>query len=235
MRGCDVLPPDPGDWRHYDVHGLVRISTNVLLTTVPPHFRVNSVIPNFRLEMVDDLDGFRDAVKHRVIGFTTRETGNQGLYYESDVPVFSRIGTEARWRFLVQDLASETTQAQAAALFFLEHGKGEIFEISGAEAARRAILLNMEEVRRPWNSSVAQVVRQCVYSCPRVDMTQLMDRHRSCIHLVRRHCVAVICRPVELALVPHGTRHYRSLGAGCCTVTSMITKVRGRRLRNVAS
>jgi len=72
-------------------------------------------------------------------------------------------------------------QARVAALFFLEHGRDEVFEIAADEAARRAILLNMEEIWRLWNSPAAQIVGQYAYFYPEIDLTGLVAAYRTCI------------------------------------------------------
>jgi len=77
--------------------------------------------------------------------------------------------------------------AQVAAIFFLEHGADEVVEIAADEAARRAVLLNMEEVWRLWNSPAAQVVSQYAYFYPELDMGGLMDAYGSCVTSFVRH------------------------------------------------
>lgn len=116
MTGSSVRDSQP--WLHFNIHDLVRLRTNVQLTTVPAHFRVDRLAPNFELEMVDALDGFLPKEARRVIGFTTYETGEEGLYYECDVPVFSLIGTAARWRFFVRGLAGDNARVVTSLPFY---------------------------------------------------------------------------------------------------------------------
>ncbi len=105
-------------WSHFDIHDLIRLRTNVQLTTVPRHFQVDRVEPNLEIEMVDHLDGFPATGPRRIVGFTTHQTEDEGLYFECEVPVFSLFGGEARWRFHVHGLTGDAARIVTALPFY---------------------------------------------------------------------------------------------------------------------
>jgi len=83
----------------------------------------------------------------------------------------------------------ETSQAsfpirkagRVRAVYFLERGPEAIVPISRSEAARRAALVNIDELSRFWNSPGAQLVGQYAYFYPELDVGAFMAEYAACL------------------------------------------------------
>jgi len=98
------------------------------------------------------------------------EQGTPGLRY-----LFGRYRQTARAPFPIRK------DAEVDSILFLEHGKSEIVELTAEEASRRAMLLNMEEIWRLWNSPASQLLGQYAYFNPRLDIRGFLERYAAIV------------------------------------------------------
>jgi len=105
-------------WVCYNIHGLVRIRTNIRGFDFPNYFRVPSIEPNLEIELVDHVERPKmDEVK-RMLGFGTYELGDGRLVHESEVPFLYLLGSNVRWRSVVTGLTEERTKIVTSVPWF---------------------------------------------------------------------------------------------------------------------
>ena len=71
--------------------------------------------------------------------------------------------------------------AQVHSVVLLERGPDGVEEIDPREAARRIMLINLEEILKFWNCPMTQVVAYYSYLYPEFDFERLMVRYWSCV------------------------------------------------------
>lgn len=105
-------------WLHYNIHDAARIRTNVPRLEIPEYFRVESIVPDFELRIVDRLDLVGGDGAVRKIGFGVYDYGDGVVVHEADLPFLSLIGSNARVRSLVSGLGDTRTRIDVAVPFF---------------------------------------------------------------------------------------------------------------------
>lgn len=105
-------------WLNYDIHGDVRVRTNVPHLEIPEYFRVGSIVPDFEIRIVDALDRLDGHKIVRKIGFGVTDYGNGMVCFESDLPFMSLFGARPTIRSLVSGLNGSKTAIDVAVPFF---------------------------------------------------------------------------------------------------------------------
>jgi len=70
-------------------------------------------------------------------------------------------------------------QAKVGPIFILERGPDRVADLDRAEALRRILLLNLEEVSKLWNSPLSGMLNHYAYFYPDLDLEGLMERYRT--------------------------------------------------------
>lgn len=102
----------------FDIHDLVKLRTNLWLSNLPPYFRVDSIDPNFEIQVVERIDATPSGSPRRAVGFTAHAMGDDEILFECDPPIFSLFGMKARWKLLLGDLGGDATTLTTAVPFF---------------------------------------------------------------------------------------------------------------------
>jgi hypothetical protein len=72
-------------------------------------------------------------------------------------------------------------RADVDTILFLERGRDGVVEIDEAEALRRVLLMNTEEISKMWNSPITVLLNHYAYFYPDLDFVSLMARYREAV------------------------------------------------------
>lgn len=105
-------------WACFDIHGIIRLRTNLWFSNLPAYFQVPQVVPNFEFELVRHLEIPDDGRGRRAIGFTAYDLGDGEILFECEPPILSLVGARTPWRLIVKDVAKDRTRLVSAVPFF---------------------------------------------------------------------------------------------------------------------
>ncbi len=102
----------------YDVHGVIRIQTNMVGLEIPEYFRVPTTTPNLEIRLVETLSHDNRAGARRRVGYGSYELGPHEMMYECDIPFMYLLGSGLRWSTYVRGLDQEETSIETSIPFF---------------------------------------------------------------------------------------------------------------------
>lgn len=109
---------DEHDWISYDIHGLVRVRTNLPLPAIPDYFRVESVTPDLEIRLVDSLPRPSGEPVQREVGHTAYDLGGGAVLFETDTPIIALLGSKGKWRCLLEGMTEARTRIAMEVPFF---------------------------------------------------------------------------------------------------------------------